>query len=253
MKIAAEEPLAPHSLHLGIMAKYWESGRVKTRLGDSIGMQRSATLHRLFCQHLAQSLISAGARRSFVIAPRENASSFRRALGDAWEIEFQSEGDLGTRMATWFQTRPDGDLSFDSQPDSFDRILIGADCPLIDPSLIEKAHQLLRQNDVVLGPAVDGGYYLIGLRGPWRPEYRMLLTDIPWSSDAVFEVTVQRIQESGLCLGTLETMEDVDTISELDRLRTDLADQQREPRRDASSITRLAASIEQTLRDSQSS
>ncbi|WP_182868461.1 TIGR04282 family arsenosugar biosynthesis glycosyltransferase [Stieleria mannarensis] len=202
-------------LHLGVMAKHWTSGRVKTRLGATIGMRQAAEVHRAFCHHLAGRLATTADQRSFVVSPPERQADFRASLPQDWQIEIQSDGDLGCRMMAWFSADCGGDCGGDGQ---VDRVLIGADCPLLDGSVIRQTGELLGSHDVVLGPAIDGGYYLIALRGPWRAAYQRLMEQMPWSGASVFRLTCRRAEEAGLRLATLATMEDVDTIKELEQL-----------------------------------
>ena len=204
-------------------------------------MQQAADLHRAFCRHLATELCDAADDRSFVITPAKRKSEFAELLPQGWAIEFQSEGDLGRRMRAWFaaksprdQTLADGDRSTTgSSVGTTDRVLIGADCPTLGGDTIRQTRRLLGDHDVVLGPAIDGGYYLIALRGGWRSQYATLMDDMPWSSDAVYDATCARAAGAGLSLASLLPMEDVDTISELDRLRVRLCDQMADPRHDA--------------------
>lgn len=207
-------------LHLGVMAKYWEPGRVKTRLGASIGMRRAAAIHRVFCQHLANGLLNVADEQSFVITPASRQSEFAELLPAAWGIQLQTDGDLGHRMQDWFMS--DGPAPDGPAQRRLNRLLIGADCPTLTEATIRQTRRMLGDHDIVLGPAIDGGYYLIALREGWRPEYAALLDAIPWSSDQVFGITCQRAQAAGLTLATLEPLEDVDTIAELDRLRESL-------------------------------
>ncbi len=104
-------------------------------------------------------------------------------------------------------------------------ILIGADCPRLDAGQIEQASESLQTRDVVLGPAADGGYYLIGLHGAWQSNesrFETLFRDVPWSTDQVLSVTRSRLETAGLSFAELETREDVDTIDELRNLRESL-------------------------------
>lgn len=218
------------SLHLGVMAKYWEPGRVKTRLGASIGMQQAAAIHRSFCRHLANGLLGAADEQSFVITPSARRTDFSNLLPAGWSIELQADGDLGSRMQAWFAGEG-------AAPQPVDRVLIGADCPTLGKSIIAQTRRKLEDHDVVLGLAIDGGYYLIALAGGWRAEYSTLLEDVPWSSDQVYSTTCDRAREAGLRLATLDPLEDIDTIAELDRMREWLreqpADSRHVPLRDA--------------------
>lgn len=216
-------------MKLGVMAKYWSPGAVKTRLGKSIGMQRAASIHRVFCLHLARTLGDAADERTFVITPSEQESAFASVVD--WDLEHQSDGDLGSRMRAWFSASGAGEQA---------RVLIGADCPLVSKQTVDEAAVLLNQNDVVLGPARDGGYYLIALHVPWRPPYASLMEQIPWSEESVFELTCSRAEEAGLKVGVLGEMEDVDTILELENLREQLVETE-------GPLADLAASLDQIL------
>lgn len=209
---------------LGIMAKYWQPTAVKTRLGVSIGMANAARLHQLFCAHLVRSLAGAAERQQLVIAPAERHSDFvgwlaAIGLDSQWELEQQVDGDLGVRMRHWFERCLDGEPLGASRCPA--RVLIGADCPLVSPAIINDAWQQLQQHDVVLGPAEDGGYYLIGLRG-WSTRYEGLFQGIHWSSESVFEQTIQHAEKAGLRVATLPIQSDVDTEDDLLRLRQTL-------------------------------
>ena len=204
---------------LGVMSKYWTPGKAKTRLGQSIGSRRSAEIHRQFVLHLARSLAETADRRVFSIAPAHSLDDFRRALSDdAWDMMPQPSGDLGRRMRAWFEhslPQPNGRNTAS--------VLIGTDCPTLTSPKIDDAFAVLASHDVVLGPARDGGYYLIGLRGPWQDSYAELFEELPWSTDQVYGKTTKRLEVSGLTWAALPVCEDVDTIEDLQRLRDELA------------------------------
>ena len=88
---------------------------------------------------------------------------------------------------------------------------MGTDIPGITPSILGDAFDALAGQDVVLGPAEDGGYYLIGLSEPRRE----LFDDVPWSTDAVFDVTTQRARANGLSVTVIERLADVDTVGDV--------------------------------------
>ncbi len=205
-------------LTIGLMAKYWQVGKVKTRLGASIGMTRAARIHLLFVQHLCDRLGNTGARRTLCLAPidrRGDVLAMLRSLPTRpqWTVIDQGHGDLGQRMERWFR----GCL-VDRQRRA---ILIGADFPTIQPEMLLRADQLLRRHDVVIGPARDGGYYLIGLRGAWAeqgPAFETLFREVPWSTSEVLQLTRNRARQAKLSLVELAIGEDVDTVSELNNL-----------------------------------
>ena len=216
------------------MTKYWDAGKVKTRLGAAIGLEQAAEIHRLFVAHLCASLGQVADQNIACLSPDHMLEKFQTALA-AWGIEHtwrtvpQGDGTLGARMQRWFirSMRDDGSrtptvTACAGPPRS---ILIGADCPTVKASQIEDAGELLRSHDAVLGPAADGGYYLIGLRGPWdshQASFETLFRNIPWSTEQVLSVTRERLNLAGLSFIELETREDVDTIVELNHLRTAL-------------------------------
>jgi hypothetical protein len=119
-------------------------------------------------------------------------------LGPRFHYRLQSGGDLGQRLAMAFaKTFKRGALKV---------MAVGADCPGLDGECLVEAARHLETADVVLGPAVDGGYYLIGLR---RPEPG-LFTHIAWSSEKVLSQTLSRASASGLSVRLLPLREDVD-------------------------------------------
>ena len=229
------------------MAKYWETGRVKTRLGASIGMRPAAEIHRIFCRHLAIGLLGVADEQSFVITPAEYRSEFAAMLPGGWSVGLQTDGDLGQRIGAWFQDdRSTGTVLAGVAGRPEDKILIGADCPLIGKEVITQTRSLLASHDIVLGPAIDGGYYLIAFRDGWRPEYSSLMCEMPWSSDRLFELTCSRAFQAGLKLATLSPMEDVDTIVELNRLRNALSEKSSRPN-ESLAYESLLKSIERVL------
>ena len=197
------------------MAKYWAAGQVKTRLGADVGNPVSAELHRRFVLHLCAHLASTADRRELVVAPPEAIDTMAACTPNSWRFRAQSQGDLGDRMSSWFVDVMD-------ETDDGRAVLIGADCPLLKHKDMAEAFELLGSHDTVLGPATDGGYYLIGLRAPFRDAYRQLFTEMPWSTEQVFDMTRQRIKKLGLSLAVLPARTDVDTLDDLIRLRKGL-------------------------------
>ena len=206
-------PSGPHVL--GLMTKFWDQGRVKTRLGASIGMREAAALHRAFVTELCQALGEVADRRQVVLDPPERFAEAALYLPGSWELVGQGSGDLGERMERWFSDRLEGETSSRA-------VLIGSDCLTLGPAEIGQAIAALDTTDVAVGSTADGGYYLIGLRAPWRNAYAALFRNVPWSTPEVFAVTLERAASAGLAVTQLSQQEDVDTIDELRRLRTAL-------------------------------
>lgn len=206
---------------LVLLAKAPLPGLAKTRLVDGRAVDRAlaARLAEAFVRDtLDLCLRAAGERVLVAYAPRESADWFRSAAPGA-ALCPQVDGDLGARIAAAF----DAAFALDAER----VVMIGADTPHLRPERIEAAYAALERHACVLGPAADGGYYLVGLRQP-RPE---LFAGLAWSTPRVLAETLERAQASGLSVDLLPEEHDVDEIADLRRLARELAqDPQRCPR-----------------------
>ncbi|MEC9486787.1 MAG: TIGR04282 family arsenosugar biosynthesis glycosyltransferase [Prosthecochloris sp.] len=119
------------------------------------------------------------------------------------EALLQQRGDLGDRMAGAFRR------GFEQGYRKI--ILIGTDCPGITPGIIRKGFALLDTHDSVIGPAVDGGYYLIGLSFFFAD----IFDGIPWSTPDVCPMTRRKLRAAGRTVADLETLSDIDTLDDL--------------------------------------
>jgi len=199
-----------------VVAKSPRSGQVKTRLCPPLSPLDAAGLHHAFLRDTTARVCGlADVQVVFAYAPPEDRELFAEMSGDAL-LAAQSDGDLGERLRAIFES-----LS----AHGFRRIVaIGADTPTLPREFFHRAFALLDRPDVdmVLGPAEDGGYYLIGLRIP-RPE---VFQGIPWSTDRVFAETKRRAEAAGLRVASPPPWWDVDTFADLTRLaetlRTDV-------------------------------
>ncbi|MBI2481637.1 MAG: glycosyltransferase [Planctomycetia bacterium] len=123
----------------------------------------------------------------------------------------QTQGDLGSRMASFFD---------DCFRDGAGRVvLIGSDSPTVPTEFVESAFRLLGERDVVLGPTDDGGYYLVGA----SREVAGIFEHIDWSTERVWDQTVARLGEIGLSCASLPQWYDVDEVKDLERLRDELS------------------------------
>lgn len=189
-----------------IFARYPEAGRVKTRLIPALGAAGAA---EFYCQMAEQTLAQArqlqGQRSLQVEVCFAGGTSelMQDWLGGDLLYTAQGDGDLGERM----QRSLDSAFGTGVQRS----VIIGTDCPDLDAQLIEQAFQNLDQHDVVLGPAADGGYYLIGL----RQSVPALFTGIAWSTAIVLQQTVNIAQELGLTIAYLPTLSDIDYPEDL--------------------------------------
>jgi rSAM/selenodomain-associated transferase 1 len=195
---------------LGLFAKYWQPGQVKTRLAKQIGAERAATVYSHFVTTLLQRLGDCGEQRILAYAPSERGSQFATILPDGWQLQSQADGDLGLRMKSFFEQR----FAAGCQR----VVLLGSDSPNVPLEYVSEAFELLRQHNVVAGPTEDGGYWLIGAAG----DVPDIFEAIPWSTPQVWPATLEAIGSAGLSHAIVPTWYDVDLQKDLNRLINDL-------------------------------
>jgi rSAM/selenodomain-associated transferase 1 len=189
---------------LGIFAKEPIAGQVKTRLARDTSADWAQRVAEAFLADSLGRFCSIPTLRVIAYAPSnartELSIPFRHWVGFYLRYP-QSDGDLGHRLRAFFQ----------HYLRDFPRVVvIGTDSPTLPHDYIHQAFAALHQHDVVLGPAFDGGYYLIGC----RREIPALFDDIPWSTAKVLDATVQRVHESNASLALLPPWYDVDTVED---------------------------------------
>jgi len=193
-----------------IFIKYPAPGKVKTRLGAEIGAELAARVYRLFLG-LTFDLARGSSAHQFLVAcePAERLAEFRKIIPPAF-IPFPQRGeDLGRRMHHAFE--------YAFSHDAHQVIVLGSDSPTLPSAFLDEAFVRLQSCDLVLGPAEDGGYYLIGLKTPKLE----LFENIKWSSEAVLHTTLQRARELKLRHYLLPTWYDVDDLKTLRRAARD--------------------------------
>ena len=185
--------------------KYPIQGRVKTRLAKQVGQDVAADLYRNFVADILAILKSLDVNFQIVFDPDDSKDQFQQWLGKEYSYIPQVGQDLGQRMKNAFSQ---------AFSDGFDRaVLIGSDSPDLPGKYLELAFGTLDINDVVIGPSSDGGYYLIGFtRKTLLPE---AFEQISWSSDKVFEQTVNILKQHKQNLYLLPQWHDVDTLADL--------------------------------------
>jgi uncharacterized protein len=198
---------------LAIMAKAPRAGAVKTRLCPPLRPPEAAELARCFLLDAVERVAGvAGVRPIVAYAPVEARAELAR-LAPGFGLIAQRGADLGQRQG--------GVLSEILGQGHEAALLIGTDAPTLPAECLDEAVDLVMAPgvDLVLGPAEDGGYYLIGLRTPCPA----LFEDMPWSSAGVLARTLERSRRLGLRVACLSTWYDVDTGVDLDRLDSELA------------------------------
>ncbi|MEH1823454.1 MAG: TIGR04282 family arsenosugar biosynthesis glycosyltransferase [Nostoc sp.] len=192
--------------HLIIFTRYPEPGKTKTRLIPVLGTVGAANLQRQMSEYTifqVQELQKAIDISVEVWFTGGNSQLMEDWLGLDLVYQFQGEGDLGSRMArSLFE-------AFQSGMEQV--IIIGTDCPGVNTQILATAFEKLHAFDLVLGPAIDGGYYLIGLRQP-IPE---LFVNIDWGTDRVFQKTLDIAQKLNLSYASLSPLADVDRPEDL--------------------------------------
>jgi len=235
------------------MAKASAPGRAKTRLVPPLTFEQAADLNTAFLRDVAANLILAAEQarggRNFSIVgyaaygPPGSADFFSRILPTAIEL-----------VEAWLPNF--GDCLFHTISEILGRghqsaVVLNSDSPTLPTAfLVETAEVLARPGDsVVLGPSIDGGYYLLGL----KQAHRRMFEDIAWSTERVTEQTLARAREIGLAVHVLPAWYDVDDLEALKRLDAELREAEVEPRRRASPLphhaTHTAELIRQLLRE----
>ncbi|ACC78876.1 TIGR04282 family arsenosugar biosynthesis glycosyltransferase [Nostoc punctiforme] len=192
--------------HLIIFTRYPEPGKTKTRLIPALGnlgaanLQREMTEYTIFQVQELQKAIAISVEVRFAGGDLQLMQDW---LGLDLVYQSQGEGDLGSRMAQSL---------FDAFQSGAEKvIIIGTDCPGVNSQILATAFEKLHTFDLVLGPAIDGGYYLIGLRQA-IPE---LFVNIEWGTAQVFQKTVDIAQKLYLSHVNLSPLADVDRPEDL--------------------------------------
>ena len=184
-----------------VFAKNLEKGKVKTRLAKEIGTQKALEIYKECCIHTMTNTFDIPARKMLFYSDYiEN--------GDLWGSDdfakfVQNGNDLGDRMMHAFR------VAFDK---SVKAIIIGTDCMELTRDLINEAFDRLDDHDFVVGPANDGGYYLLGMNA-FYPE---LFQNMEWSTDTVLEKTLSKINAEQ-SVYRLPELIDIDTIEDLEK------------------------------------
>ncbi|MGK0360489.1 MAG: rSAM/selenodomain-associated transferase 1 [Bradymonadia bacterium] len=188
---------------LMIFAKSPAPGRVKTRLAPAIGEAGAARLHTAFVRDVVARHDTL-ARALTVWRAGDLAHPLWAELGV--DLATQCDGDLGDRLAGAFATElADGSAV----------VVLGTDSPTLPQGLVDRAFADLQTHPVVLGPACDGGYYLIGVRGAVPPVFK----GIDWGTESVFAQTVEALNAAGIEFAVLPYWYDVDRPDDLRMLR----------------------------------
>ncbi len=194
-------------IHIVILAKAPQPGRVKTRLIPALGAHRAARLAHHMLQHTLQQALQAQIGPVELCADpalTEHAWS-AVVLPAAIAVSEQGQGDLGRRLAQAVRQHTQAGASV---------LLIGTDCPDLDAMTLQRSAQSLKEHDAVMIPAFDGGYVLLGLH-EYHPS---LFEDMAWSTPHVAHETQARLHALDLSLAILPKLHDIDESADLTHL-----------------------------------
>jgi rSAM/selenodomain-associated transferase 1 len=180
-------------------------GRVKTRLIPAIGAERAANLHRAMLWRTVATAVESGVGPVGLwcnpATEHPYIAEIQREFG--LDVHLQTGADLGESMHLALRSQPD---------DAPGAVLVGTDCPFLEVQDLQLAASALREgDDAVIGPAEDGGYYLIGV----RQSDMAVFSGVQWGSEQVLAVTLQKFRDLGWRWRELATRRDVDRPADL--------------------------------------
>jgi rSAM/selenodomain-associated transferase 1 len=194
-----------------VVAKQPAPGQTKTRLAPPLTSERAAELYKAFLLDTLDLVRAAECAQPFIAYLPEAARGYFGALAPDFELLTQRGANLGERLDSALTECLTG---------GYDRaVIMDSDSPTLPAEYLKQAFEAMAEADGVLGPCDDGGYYLIGLR---RPAPR-LLREVPMSTPTVVSDTLALAAGEGLQMAQLPAWYDVDTVTDLERLRADLA------------------------------
>lgn len=173
-----------------IFARTPEYGKVKKRLAIKLGNAKALDIHQRLLAHTLEMVSNSGLLYKVYLSAEPRSKQI-------FSYKLQSGANLGERMNNALQT----ELAQNSKV-----CLIGSDCPTLTGNDIADAFKQLDVADVVIGPATDGGYYLIGMKKP----YPQLFSAIAWGTSSVLQDTLKKCAKSGLLVHQLRLLNDID-------------------------------------------
>jgi hypothetical protein len=213
----------PPSQRLLVFARLPELGKVKTRLAADVGDERALLIYVAMLRNLIANIGHSTPDMEIELlwppTPHANGAALRRAFGNH-SVAMQTGEGLGDRLSMAFSER-----FFFHRTRKI--VAIGVDDPTLTRELLDHAFALLDSCEYVVGPATDGGYYLIGCRAAsFDPS---IFRDIAWGTSAVFATTMRRIADIQRTVAVLPERYDIDTAADLKRFvaehpQSDLAD-----------------------------
>lgn len=189
-------------------------GRVKTRLARLLTAEGASRLYRAFLEDASRVYADPAWTCVLDAEPDPDVAALATIFPPPWRLERQATGDLGARLTAAF----DRERALGAAV----TLAVGSDNPALSRrSLRLLFERVARGEDAALIPARDGGYCAVALSAAVEPE--VVFRDVPWSTPATLETTLDRMRDAGLSVALAEPAYDVDRPEDLDRLRIDLA------------------------------
>jgi hypothetical protein len=196
---------------LAVFVRDPEPGKVKTRLASACGSLFAAELYGYFVDDLLEALAPGNYDLELFFTPAGREREIRQRFGGRFSYTPQEGAELGERMEKAFR--------FCFARGFASTLLIGSDFPDLTAEVIEQAFMALENgDDAAVGPAFDGGYYLIGFRADTF--HHAVFSQMPWGEDSVFEKTVNRLHDRGYRVHRAPPWHDIDTEQDLADLQT---------------------------------
>lgn len=190
-----------------VFLKLPAKGKVKTRLAKVVGIEAAVDLYRCCVSDTLAMIRRAGYPFLVFFYPPDAHKAVTSWLGEGLTCLPQEGGDLGERMFAAFRK---------ALRDYSRAVLVGTDCPDLPRAILHEAFESLKSHSVVIGPSLDGGYYLIGFSTPDIPE--ALFKGIEWGSSGVFKTTMTAIKRHNLDVHILPPWRDIDEYQDLKEL-----------------------------------
>ena len=186
-----------------IFVRYPETGKVKTRLAEETDIHFACNFYKLCAENTFSEIsLLANSHKYIFYTDEKDKAKIAEWTKNKFFYVLQEGNDLGERMYN----------AFEYVLKHYDKaIIVGTDIPDLSKEIIDSAEEILEQNDIVIGPSKDGGYYLLGI----KRNYKELFENILWSSESVFDSTIKKAKILNLRIGRLQSLQDIDNLSAL--------------------------------------
>ncbi len=188
------------TVHCAVFLDVPRAGQVKARLAAEVGPSHALRLYRIMAARTLAAITEAGYRPCIWYSPADGKSEMHRWLGDDVDLRLQASGDPGQRLAAATRAAAEGERW----------LLVSGDCPAIEAVHIREAVERLENWPVVVGPSLDGGYYLVGGVAP-VPD---LWSGMPWGTNRLLDETRRRLEADRVRWTELPALRDVNTVAD---------------------------------------